>query len=278
VFIRVTVVLLLVMGLSGFQSPSQPAYRNTNLSVDERVNDLLKRMTLEEKVAQLTCLWPRGRDIPPDALKDGIGQIARQQEHKGPRESAEFANSVQKYLVENTRLGIPAIFHDEILHGHMAQGSTSFPQPIALASSWDPELINKIFTAAALETRSRGAQQVLGPNLDLGREPRWGRTEETYGEDPYLVSRMGVAVIKAIQGRGPTVDNEHVIGAERPHHLWYDDASIAAKVLTRLRQVRRFRTQVEAALHVGGERARQGMQVQLARGGQAALEQARNPT
>jgi beta-glucosidase len=203
------------MSSFGFKSPSQQAYRNTNLSVDERVNDLLKRMTLEEKVAQLTCLWPRGHDIPPEALKNGIGQIARQQEHKGPRESAEFANSIQKYLVENTRLGIPAIFHDEILHGHMAQGSTSFPQPIALASSWDLDLVNKVFTAAALETRSRGGQQVLGPNLDLGREPRWGRTEETYGEDPYLVSRMGVAVIKAIQSNGPTVDNQHVIATAK---------------------------------------------------------------
>src|ERR1043166_2656538 len=208
-------ILVLIMGLFGFQSPSHPAYRNPNLSVDERVNDLLKRMTLEERVAQLTCLWPQGRDIPPNALKNGIGQIARQQEHKGPRESAVFANSVQKYLVENTRLGIPAIFHDEILHGHMAQGSTSFPQPISLASSWDPDLISRVFTVAALETRARGSHQVLGPNLDLAREPRWGRTEETYGEDPYLVSRMGVAVIKALQGPGPGVDGEHVIATAK---------------------------------------------------------------
>jgi len=218
VFIRVVRIVRVSLVVALMSSPSQsppPAYRNPNLSVDERVNDLLKRMTLEEKVAQLTCLWPRGAAIPPDAMKNGIGQIARQQEHKGPRESAEFANSVQKWLVENTRLGIPAIFHDEILHGHMAQGSTSFPQPIALASSWDLELINRVFTAAALETRARGGQQVLGPNLDLGRDPRWGRTEETYGEDPYLVSRMGVAVIKAIQGHGPTIDNNHVIATAK---------------------------------------------------------------
>lgn len=192
-----------------FQS-SAPAYKNADLSVDERVADLLKRMTLEEKVAQLVCIWPRPPEIKPEVLKHGIGQIARQREGKGPREGAAFANSVQKWLIENTRLGIPAIFHDEILHGHMATGSTSFPQPIALASSWDLELITKVFTVAALETRVRGSHQVLGPNLDLGRDPRWGRTEETYGEDPYLVSRIGVAVIKAIQGRGPTIDNEHV--------------------------------------------------------------------
>jgi beta-glucosidase len=213
VFIRLALALVIMCAVN-FQSPP-PTYRNPHLPIDERVADLLKRMTLEEKVAQLTCLWPRGRDIPPDAMKHGIGQVARQQEHKGPRESAVFANSVQKYLVENTRLGIPAIFHDEILHGHMAQGSTSFPQPIALASSWDLDLINKVFTAGALESRSRGGHQVLGPNLDLGRDPRWGRTEETYGEDPYLVSRMGVAVIKALQGAGPTVDNQHVIATAK---------------------------------------------------------------
>jgi beta-glucosidase len=202
------------MSVFTLQSPA-PAYKNANLPINERVADLLQRMTLEEKVAQLTCIWPRPPEINPNVLKNGIGQIARQREGKGPREGAAFANSVQKWLIDNTRLGIPAIFHDEILHGHMAQGSTSFPQPIALAASWDLELIDRVFTAAALETRARGSHQVLGPNLDLGREPRWGRTEETYGEDPYLVSRIGVTVIKAIQGRGPTIDNNHVIATAK---------------------------------------------------------------
>jgi beta-glucosidase len=209
-----------------------PDYKNPRLPVEQRVADLLGRMTLEEKVAQLTCLWAERPQVGPQTdfskdrgdfspekarvvMKDGIGQIARQRERKDPRESALFANAVQKFLVENTRLGIPAIFHDEALHGHMAQKGTHFPQPIALASSWDPDLISKIFTAAALEVRARGGHQVLGPNLDLAREPRWGRTEETYGEDPYLVSRMGVACIKALQGRGPGVDNEHVIATAK---------------------------------------------------------------
>lgn len=209
-----------------------PDYKNPRLPVEHRVADLLGRMTLEEKVAQLTCLWTtrpqmgpqtdfstdRG-DFSPDkarlVMKYGIGQVARQRERKGPREGAVFANAVQKWLIENTRLGIPAIFHDEILHGHMAQGSTSFPQPIALASSWDPDFINKVFTAAALETRARGSHQVLGPNLDVAREPRWGRTEETYGEDPYLVSRMAVAIIKALQGSGPGVDGDHIIATAK---------------------------------------------------------------
>ena len=209
-----------------------PDYKNPRLPVERRVADLLGRMTLEEKVAQLVCLWAerpesgpnqgfstnRGEFSPAAAalsMKNGIGQIARQRERKDPREAAQFANALQKWLVENTRLGIPAIFHDEILHGLMAQKATHFPTPLALASSWDTDLVTRVFTAAALETRARGSHFVLGPNLDLAREPRWGRTEETYGEDPYLVSRMGVAVIKAIQGPGPGVDDAHVIAVAK---------------------------------------------------------------
>jgi beta-glucosidase len=209
-------------------------YRNAQLPIERRVADLLSRMTLEEKVAQLATLWvkkpqqkdhggnwsfpDRGEFSPEKAalvMKHGIGQIARQRERKDARQSAIFANALQKWLREKTRLGIPAIFHDEALHGHMAQGSTSFPTPIALASSWDLELITKVFTVAALETRIRGGHQVLGPNLDLARDPRWGRTEETYGEDPYLASRMGVACIKALQGTGPNVDGEHVMATAK---------------------------------------------------------------
>ena len=198
---------------------NRPDYKNPRLPVERRVADLLSRMTLEEKVAQLTCLWGARPQVNPqtdfatdrgdfdpskaaEVMKHGIGQIARQRERKDPREGATFANAVQKWLLENTRLGIPAILHDEILHGHMAEGSTSFPQPIALATTWDPEFITKVFTAGALETRARGSHQVLGPNLDLARDARWGRTEETYGEDPYLTSRMAVAIVKALQGTG----------------------------------------------------------------------------
>ena len=211
---------------------NRPDYKNPQLPVDRRVADLLSRMTIEEKVAQLTCLWggrpqvgpqtdfstDRGEFSPAKAaqvMKYGIGQIARQRERKGPREAAVFANAVQKWLLENTRLGIPAILHDEILHGNMAQGSTSFPQPIALATTWDPEFVWKVFTAGALETRARGSEQVLGPNLDLARDPRWGRTEETYGEDPYLTSRMAVAIVRALQGPGPGVDENHVIATAK---------------------------------------------------------------
>jgi beta-glucosidase len=226
-------VTLAMIGPSHTHSQgTAPDYKNPKLSIDQRVNDLLSRMTLEEKVAQMTCVWQsrpqvkaqtdfstsRGELSPERArevFKHGIGQIARQRERMGPREGALFANAVQKWLIENTRLGIPAILHDEILHGHMAQGSTSFPQPLALASSFDPDLISRIFAAAALETRARGSHQVLGPNLDVAREPRWGRTDETYGEDPYLVSRMAVALIKTLQGPGPMIDGDHIIATAK---------------------------------------------------------------
>jgi len=234
-FLTLAIALAVIASNPSDRAQSQkkiPDYKNPRLSVERRVDDLLSRMTLEEKVAQMTCLWSkrpeksdrtdfatdRGDFSPEKAaqvMRYGIGQIARQREQKGPRDGAIFANEVQKWLIENTRLGIPAIFHDEILHGHMAKGSTSFPQPISLASTWDPDFIAKVFTAGALETRARGSQQVLGPNLDVAREPRWGRTEETYGEDPYLVSRMAVAIVKALQGPGPNIDGDHVIATAK---------------------------------------------------------------
>jgi beta-glucosidase len=228
----IAVVVMVVPTFRTWSQQATPDYKNAQLPVEQRVTDLLGRMTLEEKVAQLVCLWVERPQLKPQTdfstdrgdfspekaqivIKDGIGQIARQRERKDPREAAMFANSLQKWLIEHTRLGIPAIFHDEILHGLMAPKGTSFPTPISLASSWDTDLITRVFTAAALETRARGTHLVLGPNLDLARDPRWGRTEETYGEDPYLVSRMGVAAIKAIQGPGPKIDNEHVMATAK---------------------------------------------------------------
>ena len=219
-----TVIALALGALSLRESRAQsttPAYRNPDLSVEQRVADLLSRMTWEEKVAQTHALW-QGQERITDAqgnfspekarevLKNGIGEITRAAGKRKPRENAEYTNAIQKYLVEQTRLGIPAIIHEESLHGLVAPGATSFPQAIALASTWDVNLVEKVFGVAALEGRSRGAQQVLTPVLDLARDPRWGRTEETYGEDPYLVSRMGVACIRGFQGNGPTLDRQHV--------------------------------------------------------------------
>jgi beta-glucosidase len=206
-----------------------PAYSNRNLPVEQRVVDLLSRMTLAEKVAQLVGTWQNRQQasdpnllfvdekgsFQPDRaaslLKDGLGGMTRPSENRGPREEAEFANTLQKWLKENTRLGIPVLFHEECLHGNAAPKGTSFPQAIALASTWDPALVEDVFSATAAEVRARGAQQCLTPVLDLARDPRWGRTEETYGEDPYLVSRIGLAAVEGFQGQGPSIDKAHVI-------------------------------------------------------------------
>ncbi len=198
-------------------------YKNPQLSIDERVKDLLARMTLEEKVAQMMCLWMEkpndNSKVAKSDLPFGIGQFARQREGKDAKGSAEYANAVQKWVIENTRLQIPVVFHDEILHGNMASGSTVFPTPLALASSWDTDLISRVFKVGALHSRLRGTHHVLGPNMDLARDPRWGRTEETYGEDPYLASRMLVSLVKALQGnatyQNPKIDENHVIATAK---------------------------------------------------------------
>ncbi len=210
-----------------------PAYRDAKLPVEERVGDLIERMTLEEKVAQMEGTWQnrgnlkdasqlfvdeKGVFLPERAgavLKNGLGQMSRPSEQHGPRAMAEFTNTIQKWMKENTRLGIPILFHEECLHGHAALGGTSFPQAIALASTWDEALVKDIFSSVAAEVRARGAQQCLAPVLDLARDPRWGRTEETYGEDPYLVSHIGLAAIRGFQGKGPNIDKAHVMATAK---------------------------------------------------------------
>ena len=215
-------LLVVLMGAAGAAQNAPAPYRDPGRPVDERVADLLGRMTVEEKVAQLEGLWkrnaqlqqPDGRFNPATAatlLSNGIGEIARPSEIANPptgtpsvrtaRQEAEFVNALQKWLIDNTRLGIPAMTHEEALHGLVAPGGTHFPVPIGLASAWDPALLERIMSVAAAEARARGVQHVLSPVVDLGRDPRWGRIEETYGEDPYLVTRLGVAAVRGYQGR-----------------------------------------------------------------------------
>ncbi len=201
-------------------------YKNPNLPVVKRVADLLARMTLEEKVAQMLCIWGQKKTILFDEngnlnlnnleyhLKNGIGQIGRLSDTNNgltALEMVELANSLQKFFVEETHLGIPVIFHEECLHGLAAKEATSYPQPIGLASTFNPVLIEEIFTAIADETRSRGAHQALTPVLDVARDPRWGRVEETFGEDPYLISQLGISVVKGLQGDGNFKDKKRVI-------------------------------------------------------------------
>jgi beta-glucosidase len=209
--------------------PANALYKDASRSIPARVEDLLKRMTLEEKVAQMVTIWehkdriqtPAGDFDPAKAsaaFPNGLGQIARPYDRRGvtasagaagatagvanrsAEETARYINAAQRWSVENTRLGIPMITHEEALHGYVAPGATSFPQSIALASTFDPALVERIFSVAAREMRARGANLALAPVVDVTRDLRWGRIEETYGEDPHLVSEMGVAAIKGFQG------------------------------------------------------------------------------
>ena len=201
-------------------------YKNPKLAVDDRVNDLIGRMTLEEKVAQMMCVWGQKQKILFDEdgklnldglgthLQQGIGQIGRLSDTGGglnPKEMAEMANKIQKFFVEETRLGIPVIFHEECLHGLAGKEATSYPQPIGLASTFNPELIEEIYTAIADEARARGAHQALTPVFDVARDPRWGRVEETFGEDPFLIAKMGVAALNGFQGDGKFKDKKRLI-------------------------------------------------------------------
>jgi beta-glucosidase len=203
-------------------------YKNPALPAEKRVRDLLRRMTLEEKAAQMLCIWMQKAQTLVDAdgnfdlqkakaafkAGHGLGQVGRPSDAgkgKDARGMAELTNAIQKFFIENSRLGIPVIFHEECLHGHAAPGGTSFPQPIALGGTFDPELVESLFTMTAEEARSRGAHQALTPVVDVAREPRWGRVEETYGEDPYLVSRMGIAAVRGFQGDAKFRDKKRLI-------------------------------------------------------------------
>jgi len=215
-------VLVLLLVLPAAVPAADGLYRDPAAPVPARVDDLLGRMTLEEKIAQLLAVWDSktevfdtDRTLDPARLgrrhPHGLGQFARPSDAAGPvsprvlpgrdaRETVALVNGIQRWAVEETRLGIPVIFHEEGLHGYAAVGATSFPQAIALASTWDPGLVQEINAVIAREIRARGVHLVLSPVVDIARDPRWGRIEETFGEDPFLTGRMGVAAVLGLQG------------------------------------------------------------------------------
>jgi len=201
---------------------STPKYRNPNLAIDDRVADLLSRMTLEEKVQQITggsraeteVIDPTGT-YTTESARAVLNRWWDPDQVFPARKAAILRNGVQRFLHEKTRLGIPALFMGEALHGFMEYGSTSFPQALGLASTWDPELVHQVFTAAGDEAGSTGTGQVFTPVLDIARDPRWGRTEETYGEDPFLASRMGVAAITGLQGDSFFINHHHVVATAK---------------------------------------------------------------
>lgn len=214
-YIVVLSVLFMIAGCS-----DTPRYKDAGANIEDRVNDLLSRMTLEEKAAQLDMLSANDILDGADALNEEqakfyidsmcIGSI-----HDFYPKTAAIANAVQKRAIENSRLGIPIIFIEEALHGYQGAGATTFPTPVGNSSTWDTTLIYNIGRAIATEARAHGVHFVLGPNLDLAREIRWGRVEETFGEDTYLSSRYAVNLIKGLQGN--QLSDNNAVAAEPKH-------------------------------------------------------------
>ncbi|USX11410.1 glycoside hydrolase family 3 C-terminal domain-containing protein [Oxalobacteraceae bacterium OTU3CAMAD1] len=232
-----------VAGLSVMSAPmalaaaAQAPYKNPSLPLEKRVDDLLGRMTLDEKIAQLQCIWQKKTEMQDAAgefsaekakknYPNGMGMLGRpsdrqlgqaagagdtgEKANRNALETANYVNAAQKWAVEQTRLGIPMLTHEEALHGYVARDATSFPQAIGLASSFDPEMVEKIFSVAAREMRVRGANLALAPVVDVAREPRWGRIEETYGEDPYLCGEMGKAAVIGFAGKDKILAKDKV--------------------------------------------------------------------
>jgi beta-glucosidase len=212
-----------------------PSYKDARLPAERRVQDLLSRMTLEEKAAQMMCVWQQKAQKLVDAQgnfdfqkakaafkqEHGLGQVGRPSDAgadpatpangKTARGMAELTNAIQKFFLEHSRLGIPVIFHEECLHGHAARDATSFPQPIGLGATFNPALVEQLFTMTAYEARIRGTHQALTPVVDVARDPRWGRVEETYGEDPFLNTQLGVAAVRGFQGDAKFKDKKRVL-------------------------------------------------------------------
>lgn len=233
---------VLVVSAAYAQKPSMPVYKDAKQPIEKRVNDLLGKMTLDEKVAQLQSMWTMpsmfgdlsalgvhastifstgqfDEAAAKQAVSNGLGTYVFLDEFLGmsggPEQGVKNRNQLQEWVMKNTRLGIPIMFHGEALHGAVRKGATSFPQAIGLGSTWDPDLLEKMFGVVAQETRASGNALVLAPVLDLSRDPRYGRAEEMYSEDPYLTARMGVAAVRGLQGASSTFDENHVIATAK---------------------------------------------------------------
>lgn len=221
-YILVIVQMVCTLGFTQ-SSPSLPAYKDRCLSIDIRLSDLLSRMTLEEKVGQLLCPlgWEmyeiHGSEVHPSEkfkqlIKErNVGMLwatyradpwTKKTIANGlnPELAAKAGNALQKYVMENTRLGIPMFLAEEAPHGHMAIGATVFPTGIGMAATWSPELVKEVGQVIAKEIRSQGGHISYGPVLDLTRDPRWSRVEETFGEDPVLSGILGASMVDGLGG------------------------------------------------------------------------------
>src|SRR5215471_10078810 len=205
---------------------STALYRDPNASVEERVEDLLTIMTLDEKLAQLSCLWSTAfvstGTFDPDTvaglMPHGIGQVTRIGASTGlhPRDSAAFMNAIQQIAVKQTRLGIPVMVHEESTGGFCHRDATVFPQGLGLAATWDPALVKQVAEVIRTQMMAVGARHALAPVLDIARDPRWGRVEETYGEEPVLNGIIGTAYVRGLQGddlrEGVAATGKHFLG------------------------------------------------------------------
>ncbi|HEX5966734.1 MAG TPA: glycoside hydrolase family 3 N-terminal domain-containing protein, partial [Pyrinomonadaceae bacterium] len=193
-------------------------YENPKAAIDARVEDLLSQMTLEEKTCQTATLYGYKRvlqdELPTanwknEIWKDGIANIDEHLNGWGPGAKSIYANDiekhvwamneVQRFFVEQTRLGIPVDFTNEGLRGVAFTNATGFPSQLGLGHTWDPELVREIGRITAREARALGYTNIYAPTLDITRDQRWGRVEDTYGEDPFLASRLGVEMVKGLQ-------------------------------------------------------------------------------
>jgi beta-glucosidase len=208
-----------VSSIAGAQQTTSPRYKNAALGVDARVADLLSRMTLEEKFWQLWMV-PGDLDSSTKVYEHGVFGL-QVREHSLPpqgndpaaagRRMAEKLNAIQRFFVEKTRLGIPIIPFEEAVHGLYGDGATMFPAAIALAATWDTSLMGAVATAIATESRTRGVRQVLSPVINIANDVRWGRVEETYGEDPWLTTAMALAFVRPFEKMGVVTTPKHFI-------------------------------------------------------------------
>jgi beta-glucosidase-like glycosyl hydrolase len=240
-------------------------FRDTSLSAHRRAELLLAEMTIEEKAQQLTSAMPQAllaedgslRETTVAVLADGIGQVAPLTSTGGsnPQQVANEVNLIQRHLIENTRLGIPAVFHNEAIAGTQAPGHVVFPTPSGIAATWSPELSRTMGEIVNTQMRRLGLTQALGPGLDVALEPRWGRVHETFGEDPYLTAAFGSQYIAGLQGD----DLAHGVVATAKHFLGYGasegglNSSNVEAGSRRIRDV--FSLPFEAAIHLSGLRS-----------------------
>jgi beta-glucosidase len=218
---KTVIFLVLLIAAAGCSEKTRtPVYKDASLPIEKRVRDLLSRMTVEEKVQQLRTMHAGNPPLKKEILdnpqkmdslfRNGIGMINPEFSLSND-EILYLRRTLQDYLINKTRLGIPVIFIDEGHHGLMVQGANVFPQAIGLSASWDMDLIQEVYSNIAREAYSRGTRLFLTPVVDLAREPRWGRIGETTGEDPYLTSRIGTAMVRGFQGSSDgTIANGHV--------------------------------------------------------------------